>query len=126
MTHPDAVTRASTDWDIQSIAIFYNDAADYHRMRFSLAHEVGHIFLEHYDDNDVSEIEANLFANYLLAPGPLVIRDSAFDTQTISQDFDISYGCARVVLDRTINRLRCGRPMTKYENTIENLCHLNR
>lgn len=66
-------------------AIFYNqnDAKDGHRYRFTIAHELAHCCLAHYDDSkddvhyqyrttgkelDATEIAANIFAGELLIP----------------------------------------------------------
>ncbi len=49
--------------------IYYNDNLAKSRIRFSIAHEIGHIILDHGDYlNPNKEIEANYFASNLLAP----------------------------------------------------------
>lgn len=53
--------------------ILYNSdysAASMTRRRFTIAHEIGHIWLEH-SDSSRNELEADYFAGYLLAPHPL-------------------------------------------------------
>lgn len=42
------------------------------RLNFTLAHEIGHIYLGHQRDGDLEEIEANFFAAELLMPEPVV------------------------------------------------------
>lgn len=49
--------------------ILYNEREIYsERLNWTLAHEVGHIYLEHKKDGKTEEIEANWFAAELLAP----------------------------------------------------------
>ena len=53
--------------------IYYNDHAQYERMRWTIFHEIGHIYLGHHDNPDdsnstIEEAEANFFAKYAIAP----------------------------------------------------------
>lgn len=50
--------------------IFYNDKIDVLTQRFTVAHEIGHIALDHFLDSDPAtrEIEANTFAAKMLMP----------------------------------------------------------
>jgi hypothetical protein len=99
--------------------IYYNDtklnpALD----RFTIAHELGHFFLNHYEyvDTDILlrkplsekkykkfENEANCFARNLLAPVPLVNRvtniKSTNSTTDIMNAFDVSFKAAKARLD---------------------------
>ena len=53
--------------------VLYNTASPAAgRRSFTLAHEVGHIYLDHAEDTDCQEQEANCFAAQLLAPDILV------------------------------------------------------
>lgn len=116
--HPDAVTRLNGRLDVKNITIFYNDIGiEATRIRFTLAHELGHIWLQ--TDN---EDEADFFANYLLAPSPLVIRHSKNSPEAIMKDFNIGYLCARAVQDRANNRIRCRKPIYDYEYRIIKFC----
>ena len=117
---PDAFTFRPDDFDPSRTIVFYNDSKSRGRIRFTLAHELGHLVLGHPNSDDPQlEAEANFFANYFLAPAPLVIRDSKKDVQTIMSDFVVSFGCARSVLDRTMNRIWYGpRVPLEYESRI--------
>lgn len=49
--------------------IFYDDSVDEHMQRFTLAHEIGHILLDHFKVSvENREQEANMFACRLLMP----------------------------------------------------------
>lgn len=52
--------------------ILYNEEKGYYTNRFTIAHEIGHIVLEHRIDNTVSKREANCFARNLLCPIPVI------------------------------------------------------
>lgn len=48
--------------------ILFNDTKDICTIKFTLAHELGHIVLHHEDDNDVARKEASCFARNILCP----------------------------------------------------------
>lgn len=124
---PNALTRIEIFQGTQSVTIFYNDAHPITRIRFTLAHELAHVVLGHINsDADQLEAEADIFANYLLGPAPIVIRDSCNSAEAIMEDFNVGYKCARSIQDRTANRIRCGKPMTEYEHVILDLCYVER
>jgi len=53
--------------------VLYNDEVrSLRRQNFTLAHELGHIYLGHKDDGEKNEAEANRFASELLMPSILV------------------------------------------------------
>ena len=73
----------------------------------------------------VYEHEADFFANYLLVPAPLVLRDSVLDVESIHDDFQVSYGCASSACDRTRKRKAYGPvSKTEYEQRILEACTL--
>lgn len=47
--------------------IYYNDMQTEGRIRFTLAHEIGHFVLGHKQQSELAEREVNFFAKYLLA-----------------------------------------------------------
>lgn len=74
--------------------IHYNDAVqNKRRIRFSLAHEVGHLVMLS-SDEDI----ANDFASNLLCPRPIVYAHRFRTADQISQFFDISISAANVVV----------------------------
>ncbi len=121
---PDAITIYPHDFNPVKTFIVYNDAQGRDHIRFTIAHELAHLILMHPDTGeDIYECEANIFANYLLAPAPLVLRDSALDVETIHDDFQVSYGCARSVKDRAEKRCAYGsNTYTEYERRILAFC----
>lgn len=66
---------------VSSVAgMFIEVAADQPRVRqrFSIGHEIGHHLLGHrHGESGVAELQASLFANAILAPGPWLAKDLA-------------------------------------------------
>ncbi|MDT2500300.1 ImmA/IrrE family metallo-endopeptidase [Enterococcus avium] len=118
--------------------ILYNDAVDNTgRIRFTLAHELGHYLLKHNEktkktllarysltneEYDVFEKEANYFAKRLLAPIPLVdlyvASWSRIYPECIEFAFDTSYTVANYIINdlhrrqRNANVVSEGHPLT--------------
>ena len=107
----DAFTMRTNDFTSAQVLFFFFYGAYYYRSRFSCAHEVGHIYLEHTEGLLNCESEANYFAGYLLAPHPLVLRRKP--GQSIKDLFGISGDCAQVAFEQAQRREReggCWRP----------------
>lgn len=123
---PNAITLRPGNFNVAKTVIFYNDTHPRERIRFTLAHELAHIVLEHpAEENEVYETEADIFANYLLGPAPLVLRDSINDIETIMDDFVVSRGCATVIQNRTAKRRLFGSSKyLDYEYRILDTTHL--
>ena len=90
--------------DVSQNIILYNDdwmANSVPRLRFTLAHELGHILMKHEGNSMMYEAEANCFAQHLLCPAPVV---EALDLQDESKiflftsTFGVSRTVARIVL----------------------------
>ena len=123
---PDALTIYPPDFNPAKTIIFYNDKQDREHIRFTLAHELAHLVLTHSGtDEEIYEHEADIFANYFLAPAPLVLRDSELHIKSISYDFQVSHECAKSVMDRARKRASYGpRAKTEYELRILASCFL--
>lgn len=123
---PDALTVYPPDFNPAKTIIFYNGEQGQERIRFTLAHELGHLVLMHPGtDEELYEHEADIFANYFLAPAPLVLRDSKLNIESISHDFQVSHSCAWSAMDRTRKRADYGpRAKTEYELRILASCFL--
>lgn len=68
--------------DAEYATIGFNGAHPWCRRRFTIAHEIGHLLLEHgcnknTDDGSVNETEANQFAAELLVPTLFIKKDFA-------------------------------------------------
>lgn len=89
------------------IVLYNEDIVMPERLRFTLAHEIGHIFLGHTCDCDANEYEANTFAAQLLMPWFTVkmLNSNHFaDANTIADIFGVSVTAA----DRRIREVRNG------------------
>lgn len=54
--------------DKNCLILYNNETSNKGRVLWTLAHEMGHLVLNHSDQNEISEIEANTFASQLLLP----------------------------------------------------------
>lgn len=93
--------------------IFYDDTKPSQRQRFSIAHELGHIFLhseksgkatvynrEPAPTDDPVETEANIFASRLLAPLCVIQFLNLNSAKEIAEYCDISYTAAKLRFSR--------------------------
>lgn len=79
--------------------INYNDLKDECTIRFTLAHELGHITLEHTEDDDIARCEADCFARNILCPVPV---RNGFNLATVDdycKCFNISEPMATVTIN---------------------------
>lgn len=92
--------------------IVYNDSCSRQRCRFTVAHELGHIFLGHElkkrgnltktfkDSGSFAEQEANIFASRLLAPACIIWALGLKTANEISAVCDISHSAAEFRAER--------------------------
>ena len=76
--------------------IYYNDKINLGRMRWTIFHEIGHIYLGHHDNPNnsqckIEEAEADFFAKYAIAPPPLVNIAKCENAWDISNTFCASF-----------------------------------
>jgi Zn-dependent peptidase ImmA (M78 family) len=94
----DAVTQPGDD---NEVFIVYNKNRHSHRIRFSVAHELGHLYLGHVHGNssidigseNFDEIEANTFAAYLLMAPKLLradIKAGLKDVEALAERYQVS------------------------------------
>lgn len=72
--------------------VCYNDAMPRSRIRFSLMHELGHIFL-----HSSNEINANYFASHILAPRIVIHEADGLTVPILPELFGISKQASKVV-----------------------------
>lgn len=110
--------------------IIYNDDNTQNinrRIRFSIAHEIGHIILEHPFVTCIArngyvekrnygsyEVEANTFAQCLLLPTPMITINDTIES--LSQKFDVSKEVAKISLSIFNNQRYWGWPTKKKLN----------
>ncbi len=74
--------------------IFYNDYNCFQRQRWTIFHEIGHIYLGHMEDQFMSdaqkESEANFFAKYSIAPPPLINITNCTSPSDVASSFFVS------------------------------------
>lgn len=83
--------------------IIYKDEERLERCRFTIAHELGHIFLGHTLNNENGEDEekaANVFARDLLAPACVLHEIKVWDAVAIARLCNISLQAASVRAER--------------------------
>lgn len=85
--------------------IYYNDTKCSTTIRFTIAHELGHIVLKHTEDNSVADREANCFARNLLCPVPLRNELGLKTLDDYCSAFYISDAMAKVVMDKNSSDL---------------------
>lgn len=95
-------------------SIYYNENVEpKERIKFTIAHEIGHILLQ----TEVEEY-ANFFAGYLLAPVVLILEYKLFEKEKIMDYFKVGYKCANSCFNRTIKRVLHDTTYTDYEKFI--------
>ena len=83
--------------DAEYVTIGFNSNHPWCRRRFTIAHEIGHLLLEHtcnknQDDGSHNETEANIFASELLVPTSFIKKDytKMQNIQTLSKMYRVS------------------------------------
>ncbi len=70
--------------------IVYDDSACIQRQKFTVMHELGHIYLGHKEESELAKECANYFAAYALAPTPLIWYYNCTSELDIQKIFDIT------------------------------------
>lgn len=101
--------------------IYYNDSMLPLRIRFSLAHELGHIVLDHGDYRDEEkEAEANYFASHFLAPRMAIHYSGCKNQNDVAKRFQISQESAQYAFDdyRRWHRRTVIHKMTDFDKAM--------
>ncbi len=86
------------DYANDKFIIYYNDWKDEKTIRFTLAHELGHIKLRHSNDNEVANKEANCFARNILCPVQIIKQFGLSTPEEYANCFGISMPMAQASL----------------------------
>jgi len=111
-------------------AIFYNDEGHSIRnIRWTIFHEIGHIYLGHHDNSDgneqLEEDEANFFAKYSIAPPPLINATKCADSIDVYNTFGLSDQASGFVFEYFQKWLNYGpKDYLPYELQMLRLFHL--
>ncbi|MEZ3454296.1 MAG: ImmA/IrrE family metallo-endopeptidase [Oscillospiraceae bacterium] len=127
--------------DGNEFSIIVNDNESVNRIRFTIAHELGHYLLGHlgsditnlnrgYDSiKPIQETEADIFASRLLAPACVLWGINAQTVEQISEVCGISYAAAKIRAERMEVLRKRGKFLTsplerkvyqQFENYIQN------
>lgn len=104
--------------------IFYNDYTCYERQRWTILHEIGHIYLGHLEpDCQLSpvekEAEANFFAKYSIAPPPLIYFTNCSCPKDVANRFHVSSQASIYLFDYYQKWLEFGpRKYEQFEFTM--------
>lgn len=85
--------------DGKNMIIAYNEKKPAVRIRFSLAHELGHHILNHSGISKRNETEANYFAGHLLSPRIIIHYSGCESARDVSLAFHISMEAAQIAWD---------------------------
>lgn len=98
--------------------IAYNDdpSRPYGRSNFTILREIGHIVLNHTEDSELADSEADFFAKFAQCPPVLIHKLGLKTVGDIMECFEISYGAACNALTYYHTWLRYhGSAYTEYE-----------
>lgn len=101
--------------ELRTFIIYYDDSLSYHRVRFTIMHEIGHIILGHREESDLARMMANYFAAYSLVPSPLVGKFECEDYLEVYKRFEVSPDCAFICFQRFSNWSNFGGKLKQYE-----------
>lgn len=81
---------------IKNNIVYFNKSINFKRVRFTLAHELGHILLNHenlthtiHTYNGIEEYQANIFSRCLLMPAIVLKEINYIETQGIANICDV-------------------------------------
>lgn len=103
--------------------IFYDERMYSKRIRFSIAHEIGHIMLNHTrleENKRIEEEEADRFAACLLIPIVAVARIDYISVEILMQHFDISKQAANIAYYEYTHRYRGYHNLGKSDKELFN------
>lgn len=79
------------------------------RRNWGIAHELGHLYLEHETDGRIQEREANVFASQLIVPEAvlysILVHKGNIKIKDLTNNFNVSKECAKNRLKSFVKRL---------------------
>ncbi len=79
------------------------------RRNWGIAHELGHLYLEHETDGRIQEQEANVFAGQLIVPEAvlysILVHKGSIKIKDLTNNFNVSKECSKNRLKSFIKRL---------------------
>jgi len=102
--------------------VLYNEYKDMSICRFTVAHELGHVILDHNDENDISNKEADCFARNLLCPVPIAQEMSLSLKEEYADVFQVTEIMADIAVAFAKNDLYYIEPC--YYNGMKREYHL--
>lgn len=121
---PDGYSRVeeNPETGMFQYVIYYNDfSGNEGRIRWTIFHEIGHVYRGHHDNPDdsnseIEEAEADLFAKYAIAPLPLIRKIGCTSPEEIQDTFNTSHEAATYIQDYYRKRIQFGpRNMEPFE-----------
>ena len=98
---------------IKNNTVYFNKSYNIKRVRFTLAHELGHILLKHenlthtvHTYKNIEEFQANIFARGLLMPAIVLKEINCIEAQDIANICNVSLQTARYRAERMQELLR--------------------
>ena len=88
------------DRSLGTFVICYNSDCTLERLRFTIAHEIGHIRMGHKLESDLARRVADYYAAYLLAPTPWIGYAKCEDYIDVANKFSLSVQCAQRCFER--------------------------
>ena len=85
---------------LDTFIICYNPNSFIERLRFTIAHEIGHIRMGHKQESDLARRVADYYAAYLLAPTPWIGYAKCEDYIDVANKFSLSVQCAQRCFER--------------------------
>lgn len=118
---PDAFSVNNSSFTDPKI-VFKRDIKPSTRKPFNLGHELGHIWLEHSEEDPLHETEADYFSGYILAPHPLISRFELLESGLASA-FGIGSWSADIACTQAFERIRRGpsRPLPHEQWLLDNI-----
>lgn len=100
--------------------ILYNSEITYfEHLNWTLAHEIGHIYLGHTDDGDLEEIEAHYFAAQLLMPDYTLFMTATEYGKISAEDITEIFGVSPEAAEKRIRTMKRRTCFCASEKAIE-------